>query len=140
MVLAPFVAPQPQWSSDDVLRFVHIGKCGGTTIDHWLRSVKDKFIGTAASGYESYHMNQLYMESPYAGHSNFVVWVRDPIDRFQSPHTTGSCQSSTRPYRTHSRRAGAANWGPGAPHRNTPGIRRRRATRTHTAKAQLMRR
>ena len=86
VVLAPFVAPQPQWSSDDVLRFVHIGKCGGTTIDHWLRSVKDKFIGTATSGYESYHMNQLYMESPYAGHSNFVVWVRDPIDRFQSAY------------------------------------------------------
>ena len=83
---APFVAPQPQWSSDDVLRFVHIGKCGGTTIDKWLKSVKREFIGTAASGYQTYHMNQRYMESPYAGQSNFVVWVRDPIERFRSAY------------------------------------------------------
>ena len=45
-----------------------------------------RFVGTAASGYQSYHLNRSYMESPYAGQSNFVIWVRDPIARFRSAY------------------------------------------------------
>ena len=77
-----FVAPRPDWQAQNVLRFVHIGKCGGTTIGSWLKSAKRQFVGSAASNYHEHHLNRDYGSAP----SNFVVWVRDPIARFRSAY------------------------------------------------------
>ena len=63
----PFVAPRPTWPAENKLRFVHIGKCGGTTIGTWLNSVKDQFVGTTALGYLEHHMNRMYAKPNEAG-------------------------------------------------------------------------
>ena len=76
------VRAQPQFSAANVLRFVHIGKCGGTSVGDWLRNLDEhRQLTRVSSGYEKFHMNRSYFDNE---DSNFVVWVRDPIDRFES--------------------------------------------------------
>lgn len=54
------------------IKFIHIGKCGGTSIVHYLAKK-----GISIS---SYHMKR----PPLNENIKYVMWVRDPIDRFVS--------------------------------------------------------
>ena len=65
------------WPAQSQLSFIHIGKCGGTSVGSWLRK------HTQNRSYREYHMNRDYKNRES---SNFVVWVRDPISRFRSAY------------------------------------------------------
>ena len=54
------------------LKFIHIGKCGGTSIV--------KFFKSAGHPLEQYHLRK----PPLFDRANYIVWIRDPIKRFVS--------------------------------------------------------
>ena len=57
--------------------FVHVGKCAGTTVRRWLKEnhVRHTLV----------HMRPAPQHAPKAA-TIFVVWVRDPIERFRSAY------------------------------------------------------
>jgi hypothetical protein len=63
-------------SSKNDLLFVHIGKCGGTFIRSWLQ--KEQVPHTEA------HMWRPSVDD--RSFSRYVVWVRDPVERFRSAY------------------------------------------------------
>lgn len=48
------------------IKFIHIGKCGGTTI-------------SKESNLSQYHLNRNYKNN-----ENYIIWIRNPIERFVS--------------------------------------------------------
>jgi hypothetical protein len=55
--------------------YIHVGKCGGSSVWTWLRR--------ASIDFDEVHLHRPgpFQERAY---SHFIVWVRDPIDRFVS--------------------------------------------------------
>lgn len=51
--------------------FIHIGKTGGSTINHLLRN--------KIKNYKEYHM-----EKKYRKNEKYIIWIRNPINRFVS--------------------------------------------------------
>lgn len=56
--------------------FIHIGKCGGTTINRFLNRV---FKGVGVK-YSQIHMNQAI----YQSNTKYIIWIRDPLTRYVS--------------------------------------------------------
>ena len=54
-----------------MLRFIHIGKTGGTTINRILSNCNIK--------YKEYHMKRNYKNK-----DKYIIWLRNPISRFVS--------------------------------------------------------
>lgn len=54
-----------------MLRFIHIGKTGGSTINKILRK--------AGVSYREYHLNKSYKNS-----EKYIIWLRNPLSRFVS--------------------------------------------------------
>ena len=48
------------------LRFIHIGKCGGTTI------------------VENFKLTQYHINNNYSNDENYIIWIRHPLKRFVS--------------------------------------------------------
>jgi hypothetical protein len=48
------------------LKLIHIGKCGGTTIEHVF-------------GLKEYHLKRDYLQDEY-----YIIWIRNPLNRFVS--------------------------------------------------------
>lgn len=55
--------------------YIHVGKCGGSTVWSWLRH--------AGVDFDEVHLHRPANTQERA-YSKFVVWVRDPVDRFVS--------------------------------------------------------
>jgi hypothetical protein len=56
--------------------FVHVGKCGGTFVNDWLQQAHVSHL-------------QAHMWRPAVDdmqHSRYIVWVRDPVERFRSAY------------------------------------------------------
>jgi len=53
------------------IAFIHIGKTGGTTIHHLLKTKINK--------YKDYHLN-----NNYETNEKYIIWIRNPIHRFVS--------------------------------------------------------
>jgi hypothetical protein len=64
-------------NSTEKLLFLHIGKCGGTFIDSWLHTERVPF--TEAHMWRPSVDDRVY--------SRYIVWVRDPVERFRSAST-----------------------------------------------------
>jgi len=56
--------------SDQHITFIHIGKCGGTTVDSYLKN--------HLSNYTSIHTKKPI----YNPNTKYIIWLRDPISRF----------------------------------------------------------
>lgn len=54
-----------------MVSFIHIGKCGGTTIHRLLKS--------SLANYKQYHLNKEYNLS-----EKYILWIRNPLSRFVS--------------------------------------------------------
>ena len=54
-----------------MISFIHIGKCGGTSINSMLRKQLNK--------YKEYHMNK-----EYNNNEKYIIWIRNPLTRFVS--------------------------------------------------------
>ena len=84
--LCPRACAEPKFSAATELRFVHIGKCGGTTVHQWLEEActqNQSFASTCSF----YHMRRDYILGGNA--ANFVVWVRAGCARPDSAVSVG---------------------------------------------------
>ena len=58
--------------SDQHITFIHIGKCGGTTVSSFLK----KYL---------INYNEIHTRKPnYNPNTKYIIWLRDPISRFIS--------------------------------------------------------
>ncbi|EOD18934.1 hypothetical protein EMIHUDRAFT_102405 [Emiliania huxleyi CCMP1516] len=63
------------------LTFVHVGKSGGTTVATWLQRSDVSF-----SQYHSYHSSDVSFSPREDASYQYIVWVRDPVERFRSAY------------------------------------------------------
>ena len=52
------------------ISFIHIGKCGGTTIRTTI--------------VEDYNFVKYHLQRNYKNNENYIIWIRNPIKRFVS--------------------------------------------------------
>eukprot|EP00040_Diaphanoeca_grandis_P031218 m.186386 g.186386 ORF g.186386 m.186386 type:complete len:356 (+) comp32265_c0_seq2:224-1291(+) len=80
----PFVGWDPLWNNlpppcdPSKLEFIHIGKCGGTFINEWL-----KHNAFSPWCYEQTHVRKVN-ENNSEDRRMYLVWVREPMQRFRS--------------------------------------------------------
>jgi len=58
--------------------FIHIGKCGGTSVSKFLKDVLDDKLY-----YREYHMNKNY-NNINNNNKQYIIWLRNPLSRFVS--------------------------------------------------------
>eukprot|EP00040_Diaphanoeca_grandis_P031217 m.186381 g.186381 ORF g.186381 m.186381 type:complete len:355 (+) comp32265_c0_seq1:391-1455(+) len=80
----PFVGWDPLWNNlpppcyPSKLEFIHIGKCGGTVINEWLKY--NKFSPWC---FEKTHVKKVN-KNDAEDRRMYLVWVREPMQRFRS--------------------------------------------------------
>ena len=72
------------WTPQDQIHFIHVGKCGGSFVDHWLHKHKVPHHShhRRYHGFREFLDNRSALRSANA--SLYILWVRDPVARFQS--------------------------------------------------------
>jgi len=83
-----FVDPKPDWSADRNLTLIHIGKCGGTSLVDWITIHTPEILAHYnMSTSPNNHTCEYHMVRPELDQTdNYIVFVRDPIARFQSAY------------------------------------------------------